>query len=169
LKSVVAVTAIIVSAAFCDEGETQSRRASSAVATPRQKAFLQNVQSVAVDTLRPNQPGIQRTPSRVVTKVIKRGTGKRHPTSDDGVVLYSQVYDASGRVKARWDGFVGDPAKEQTREGWEILRMMVEGEVRRAWLPDPKSPGGVTVADYELTWITPRPDEEEQQTSTKKK
>jgi hypothetical protein len=164
-----AATAIMTFTTLCSGGETHTpmRQKSSPPLAPKQKVFLQGIQSVAVETLRPNQAGIERTPSGVATKVIKHGTGKRHPTSDDGVVLYSQIYDATGHVKARWDGFVGDPAKEQTREGWEILRMMVEGEVRRAWLPDPKSPDSVAV-DYELTWITPRPTEEVQ-TSAKRK
>ena len=146
-----------------DTSNIQSSRCASKPA-----AFLDTVHSVSVETLRPTGPGIESTSSGAATKVIKRGTGKRHPTADDGVVLYLQVYDPSGHVKSRWDGFVGDPAKESDGAGWETLRMMVEGEVRRLWRPDPKSPGGVMVTDYELTWITPRPkDEAQPSTSTR--
>ena len=122
--------------------------------------FLDTMRSVPVETLNPTGPGIELTPSGVPTKIIKRGTGTRHPTSDDGVILYSQAYDSAGHVVARWDGFAGDPDQYLDRSGCEMLLMMVEGEVRRIWYPDVKSPGGMMVADYELTWITPRPEEE---------
>lgn len=163
IQSAIVVAIVVATAATCSRSQPVNRSQQPPAVGKSEsnpKAFLYTLQSVPVETLNPTGPDIEQTPSGVATKVIKRGTGTRHPTSDDGIVLYSQIYDETGQVNARWDGFVGDPAKEETRVGWEMLQMMVEGEVRRVWLPDPKSPHGVKVADYELTWITPRPPEE---------
>jgi len=167
VKTVVFGTIAIVAIA-CSPGQSasQSQAASARSSETKPKAFIYTIDAVPVETLNATGPGIERIPSGVATKVIRPGSGTRHPTADDGIVLYSQVYDETGKVKARWDGFIGDPANEETAVGWELLQTMVEGEVRRVWLPDAKSPDGVKVADYELTWITPRPKGDESTTSS---
>lgn len=163
----VALGTILVAAIACSPVKPvdQSQPASASSET-KPKAFIYTIDAVPVETLNATGPRIERTASGVATKLIRAGSGTRHPTADDGVVLYSQVYDETGKVKARWDGFIGDPANEETAVGWELLQMMVEGEVRRVWLPDAKAPDGVNVADYELTWITPRPRDAESATSS---
>jgi hypothetical protein len=121
------------------------------------KAWLETINVVSRESLQASGSDIQRTPSGMATRLIKAGTGKRHPTNDDAVVLYSQVYDSAGRVVARGDELVGDPARDLNRLGQEAIHMMVGGEVRRFWFPDPKTRGATKVTDYELVWISPQP------------
>jgi hypothetical protein len=170
IRMAFACAVVLATATSCTRTQTASgsRPAPVTKNAAKPQIFLETIRSVPIDTLIPTGPDIEWTPSGVPTKVIRRGRGTRHPTSDDGVILHSQIYDRAGHVVGRWDEFVGNPAKENDRIGWEMLQMMVEGEVRRIWRPDAKSPSGVMVADFELRWITPRPaDETPQPTSTK--
>lgn len=121
------------------------------------KAWLQDVKSVPPQSIRLTATDTVRTRSGMFTRLIRKGSGERHPTSDDAVVLYSQVYDAKGRVVASGQQLIGDPRRDLNQNGQEAIYMMVQGEVRRFWFPNPKLHGDYRVTDYELVWISPRP------------
>jgi hypothetical protein len=167
-RSKLTICVLVMLAVACTRTQATKDEVRSAASTSKPTAYLSTITSVPADTLMATGSDIEKTRSGVATRVMRRGTGARHPTADDGVILYSQVYDKDGRVIGRWDGFVGDPAKDLNRTGFEAVQMMVEGEVRRIWFPDTKSRGGTKITDYEITWITPRPkDEGTQATSTR--
>lgn len=125
----------------------------------RPKARLENIASVPPATLKPQGPGLERTPRGVATKLIYRGNGKRRATNRDALILYSQTYDAFGAVTARGGELVGDPAVDLSVDGQQAIQMMVEGDVRRFWFPNEKQHGRITVTDFELIWISPDRDE----------
>ena len=132
------------------------RRTHAASAATKRTAALASVSSVPPETLRASESD-EKTSRGVHTRQIKPGAGTRHPSADDAVVLYSQVYDPQGRVIARGQDLIGDPAHDLSTDGQDAIYMMVEGEIRRFWFPD--SRGATKVTDYELVWISPQDDE----------
>ena len=105
----------------------------------------------------------QRTPSNIATKVLKPGTGTRHPRPNSQVTVHYTGWTTDGKT---FDSSVsrGEPSTfglDQVIPGWtEGVQMMVEGEKRRFWIPGrlaydgaPGRPQGTLVFDIELIRI----------------
>jgi peptidylprolyl isomerase len=80
-----------------------------------------------------------KTASGLATKVIKPGTGTTHPKRSDLVTVHYTGWTTDGkmidtsRTSARPPRFPLD----RVLEGWiEGVQLMVEGEVRRLWIPE---------------------------------
>jgi FKBP-type peptidyl-prolyl cis-trans isomerase len=98
--------------------------------------------------------------SGLSTRVLRAGTGQRHPRASDTVVVHYTGWTTDGTM---FDSSVqrGQPSEFQVNEvirGWtEGLQMMVQGEKRRLWIPEglayqgqPGQPQGMLVFDVEL-------------------
>ena len=155
IRLALVLTCTLAIGVACDDTDVRDRLRSAS----GPKARLERINSVAPKTLEAEGTGVERTSSGIATKQIYRGNGKRHATNQDAVVLYSQVYDSRGRVTVRGRELIGDPAADLTKHGQEAIQLMVEGEVRRFWFPDPKKPGRVKVTDFEVVWISSEHDE----------
>jgi FKBP-type peptidyl-prolyl cis-trans isomerase len=108
----------------------------------------------------------ERQPSGLVTKVLKAGTGKDHPSVEDTVTVKHVGWMASGS-KFETSGDRGDALEYvvgSAPPGWaEGVRLMVVGEKRRLWIPgrlaygdSPRQfglPYGPLVYDVELVAI----------------
>ncbi len=117
---------------------------------------------VPADLLNPPKDA-EKTASGLVSKVLKKGTGKVKPTADDTVVVHYSGWDKSGKM---FDSSVlrGQPAQFPLNgviKGWtEGLQLMVPGEKRRFWIPAalaygdtpsrPGAPAGDLCFDVEL-------------------
>jgi len=104
-----------------------------------------------------------RTPSSLAYKVLKPGTGTRHPRPNSTVTVHYTGWTTDGKT---FDSSVarGQPATfslDQVIPGWtEGVQMMVEGEKRRFWIPanlaydgKPGMPQGMLVFNVELIRI----------------
>lgn len=104
-----------------------------------------------------------RTASGLFSKVLREGTGAKHPRASDTVRVHYTGWTTDG---AMFDSSIsrGEPAVFPLRgviAGWtEGLQLMVVGEVRRFWIPErlaykgrPGSPQGMLVFDVELLGI----------------
>jgi FKBP-type peptidyl-prolyl cis-trans isomerase len=104
------------------------------------------------------------TSSGLASKVIKPGTGSRHPRADSMVKVHYTGWTTDGKM---FDSSIakGTPALFKLREvipGWtEGIPLMVEGETRRFWIPkalayrgETGKPEGMLVFDVELLQIT---------------
>ena len=101
-------------------------------------------------------------PSGLSSKVIMPGTGKIHPTKADRVTVHYTGWTTDGRM---FDSSVprGIPATlplDHLMAGWaEGVQLMVVGETRRLWIPEPlayrgqQEPRGMLVFDVELLKI----------------
>jgi FKBP-type peptidyl-prolyl cis-trans isomerase len=103
------------------------------------------------------------TPTGLVTKVQKQGTGTRHPTASSRVRVHYTGWTTDGKM------FDSSVARNETIAfglnqvipGWtEGVQLMVEGETRRLWIPEklayrgqPGAPKGMLVFDVELIRI----------------
>jgi len=109
----------------------------------------------------------EKTASGIVSKVIKPGTGKDHPTANDTVKVHYTGWTTDGKM---FDSSVtrGTPASFPLNgviPGWtEGVQLMVQGEKRRLWIPEelaykgkPGRPQGMLVFDVELLEITAAP------------
>ncbi len=106
----------------------------------------------------------ERTASGLASRVIRPGTGTRHPAATDTVeVQYSGWRAEDGEL---FDSSLtrGQPARfplNRVIPGWtEGVQLMVEGEKRRFWIPGnlaydgrPGAPQGMLVFDVELLRI----------------
>jgi FKBP-type peptidyl-prolyl cis-trans isomerase len=105
----------------------------------------------------------QRTPTNLAYKVLKPGTGTRHPRPNSEVTVHYTGWTTQGEM---FDSSVarGSPATfhlDGVIPGWtEGVQMMVEGEQRRFWIPaklayegSPGRPQGLLVFDIELIRI----------------
>ena len=100
-----------------------------------------------------------KTRSGLATKVIKPGNGKTHPTRTDLVTVHYTGWTTDGKM---FDSSVarGTPATfplDRVIAGWtEGVQLMVPGETRRLWIPEPlayqgqRDPRGMLVFDVEL-------------------
>jgi len=108
-------------------------------------------------------PDAVRTASNLASKVLKPGTGTRHPRPNSTVTVHYTGWTTDGKM---FDSSVtkGEPATfalDQVIPGWtEGVQMMVEGEKRRFWIParlayegSPGRPQGTLVFDIELIRI----------------
>jgi FKBP-type peptidyl-prolyl cis-trans isomerase len=107
--------------------------------------------------------GAKKTASGLASKVLKKGTGKTHPTATSQVTVHYTGWTTDGKM---FDSSVarGQPATFPLNgviAGWtEGLQLMVEGEKRRLWIPQelayqgrPGAPAGMLVFDVELLKI----------------
>ena len=105
----------------------------------------------------------EKTASGLASRVIKKGTGKEHPTATSVVTVHYSGWTTDGKL---FDSSVvrGSPATfglNQVIPGWtEGLQLMVVGEKRRLWIPEdlayagrPGRPQGMLVFDVELLGI----------------
>ena len=103
------------------------------------------------------------TKSGLGSRVLKKGTGKEHPTATSVVTVHYSGWTTDGQL---FDSSVvrGTPATfglNQVIPGWsEGLQLMVVGETRRLWIPAemaygarPGRPQGMLVFDVELLEI----------------
>jgi peptidylprolyl isomerase len=95
--------------------------------------------------------------------VLKKGTGKKHPSATSTVTVHYSGWTTDGKM---FDSSIvrGTPATfglNQVIPGWtEGLQLMVVGEKRRIWIPEelayqgrPGRPQGMLVFDVELLEI----------------
>jgi FKBP-type peptidyl-prolyl cis-trans isomerase len=105
----------------------------------------------------------QRTSSGLASKVLRAGTGTRHPGATDEVTVNYTGWTTDGHM---FDSSVvrGEPATFPLNgviAGWtEGLQLMVVGEKRRLWIPEelayrgrPGRPAGMLVFDVDLLSI----------------
>ena len=105
------------------------------------------------------------TPSALYYKVIKAGTGTRHPAARDNVTVHYSGWTTAGVL---FDSTVlkGAPITldlNNVIRGWtEGLQLMVEGERTRFWIPEKLAykgergkPRGMLVFDIDLIRIEP--------------
>jgi FKBP-type peptidyl-prolyl cis-trans isomerase len=101
----------------------------------------------------------EKTASGLASRVLKAGTGKTHPARTDLVTVQYTGWTSNGKM---FDSSVtrGEPATfplDRVITGWtEGVQLMVEGESRRFWIPEPlaykgtREPKGMLVFDVEL-------------------
>ena len=105
------------------------------------------------------------TASGLAYKVIKAGTGTKHPVAASEVEVHYTGWHTDGRM------FDSSKSRNQTIKfpltrviaGWtEGVQLMVEGETARLWIPEelaykgrPGKPPGMLVFDIELVSIVP--------------
>ena len=106
-----------------------------------------------------------KTKSGLATKVLTPGSGKEHPVKDDIVIVHYTGWKTNGRM---FDSTAtrGKPATfpvVRMMPGLsEGLQLMVPGEKRRLWIPEPlaykgvREPRGMLVYDVELIGIPSR-------------
>jgi peptidylprolyl isomerase len=100
------------------------------------------------------------TPSGIAYKVLKAGSGGRHPTANSTVTVQYSGWTTDGKL---FDSSVpkGQPATfglGDVIKGWtEGVQLMTVGEKTRFWIPDtlgykdnPRGPQGTLVFDIEL-------------------
>jgi peptidylprolyl isomerase len=104
----------------------------------------------------------KKTSSGLASKVITPGTGKVHPTKTDRVTVHYVGWTTDGK---KFDSSVerGEPATfplDRVIAGWtEGVQLMVTGETRRFWIPEPlaykgvREPKGMLVFDVQLLKI----------------
>lgn len=108
----------------------------------------------------------KKTASGLAYRVLKPGTGKKHPAETDKVTVHYSGWTPDGKM---FDSSVmrGEPATfalNRVIKGWtEGVQLMVEGEKARFWIPGnlaygdkptrPGAPAGPLVFDIELLSI----------------
>ncbi len=108
----------------------------------------------------------KKTSSSLATKVLQPGIGKDHPRADETVIVNYTGWTTDGKM---FDSSVtrGTPAcfpLNRVISGWtEGVQLMVVGEKRRLWVPEPlayqgkRDPKGMLVFDVELLDMPTRP------------
>jgi peptidylprolyl isomerase len=106
--------------------------------------------------------GAQKTSSGLASRVLTKGTGTVHPKATDTVTVHYTGWTTDGKM---FDSSVarGNPSSfplNRVIAGWtEGLQLMVTGEKRRFWIPEPlayggrRDPRGMLVFDVELIGI----------------
>jgi len=143
----VLVAVLLIAAAACSAG--RSSETAAAIPAPP------DVAAPPADAIR--------TSTNLASKVLRPGTGTRHPRPNSMVTVHYTGWTTDGQM---FDSSVarGEPAQfglDQVIAGWtEGLQLMVEGERRRFWIParlayegQPGRPQGVLVFDIELIRI----------------
>ena len=130
-------------------------------------AALASAQTTTVKTTAPPDVAAPpadalKTPSGLASKVITPGTGTIHPTKTDRVTVHYTGWTTDGTM---FDSSIPrrEPATlplDRLIAGWtEGLQLMVVGETRRLWIPEPLAyrgehePKGMLVFDVELLKI----------------
>ena len=102
-----------------------------------------------------------KTSSGLASLVVKPGTGKAHPGPTDEVTVHYTGWTTDGKS---FDSSAGGPPisfpLNGVIKGWtEGVQLMVVGETRRFWIPEPlayggrRAPFGMLVFDVELLAI----------------
>ena len=100
----------------------------------------------------------EKTTSGIASIVVRPGKGKTHPTETSQVTVHYTGWTTDGKM---FDSSVGgDPVTfglDEVIRGWtEGVQLMVAGEKRRFWIPEPlayrgrRAPYGMLVFDIEL-------------------
>ena len=124
-------------------------------------AFAQSPIEPPADVKAP-PAGAKKTASGLAYKVIKAGSGTKHPTAASSVTVHYTGWTTDGKM---FDSSVtrGMPATfplNRVIAGWtEGVQLMVEGEKTRFWIPEnlayrgQRAPYGMLVFDVELIKI----------------
>src|SRR4051812_50184736 len=99
-------------------------------------------------------PDAETLPNNVSTQLLAAGTGSAHPDVADYVRLHYTLWSLEGKkLDEVADPRVGIVSVKKLNPGWrETVEAMVEGEQRRAWIPDEK-----LIIDTELVGIVHPP------------
>jgi FKBP-type peptidyl-prolyl cis-trans isomerase len=123
---------------------------------------LIDIPNRAPDDVKAPPPDAKKTPSGLAYKVLREGTGGRHPKADSMVSVQYTGWTTDGKM---FDSSVvrGQPAQFAVNgviPGWtEGLQLMFEGEKARFWIPEKlayegkRAPYGMLVFDVELLKI----------------
>ena len=105
------------------------------------------------------------TPSGLAYKVLKAGTGKKHPDSKSEVEVHYTGWQTDGTMfdSSHKRGKTLQFQLTRVIAGWtEGVQLMVEGEKARFWIPEalaykgrPGAPSGMLVFDIDLVKIVP--------------
>ena len=104
----------------------------------------------------------QRTPSGLASKLVSPGSGTRHPRPNSQVTVHYTGWTTDGKMfESSTSGKPLTIGLNEVIPGWtEGVQLMVEGEKRRFWIPEPLaykgqpgSPKGMLVFDIELIRI----------------
>ncbi len=107
-------------------------------------------------------PDATRTPTGLASKVLRPGTGTRHPRPDSQVVVHYTGWTTDGKMfdSSVARGEAATMSLDGVIAGWtEGVQMMVVGEKRRFWIParlayeGKDGPQGLLVFDIELIRI----------------
>ena len=108
-------------------------------------------------------PDATSTPSGLRYRVIRPGTGTRHPTPRDGVTVHYTGWTTAGMLfdSTVAKGMAVTLEMDNVIQGWtEGLQLMVEGERTRFWVPEKLAykgargkPRGMLVFDIDLIRI----------------
>jgi peptidylprolyl isomerase len=151
-RAVVCISCLSVLSSSCTR---ESRPADGAAAKPPGIPAPADVAAPPADA--------SRTPTGLASKVLKAGSGTRHPRPNSTVTVHYTGWTTNG------DMFDSSVARNEPSSlglnavipGWtEGVQMMVEGEKRRFWIPEslayagaPGQPKGMLVFDIELIRI----------------
>jgi len=93
-------------------------------------------------------------PDGTSTQLLAAGKGTAHPDASDYVRLHYTLWSLEGKkLDEVADPRVGIVSVKKLKPGWrEVVEAMVEGEQRRAWIPDEK-----LIIDTELVGIVHPP------------
>jgi len=123
---------------------------------------LLDIPSKAPSDVKAPPADAKKTASGIAYKVLKEGTGGRHPKATDQVTVHYTGWTTDGKM---FDSSVtrGQPATfplDGVIAGWtEGVQLMVEGEKARFWIPEKlaykgeRAPYGTLVFDIELIKI----------------
>jgi len=103
----------------------------------------------------------KKSKSGLAWRVLRKGTGKEHPTATSTVSVHYAGWTTDGKMFDTSLALMGKPATfalSDAMPGWqEGVQMMVVGEVRRLWIPEnlayagrPSAPRGMLVYDVQL-------------------
>jgi peptidylprolyl isomerase len=105
----------------------------------------------------------QKSPSGLVTQVVRAGSGNKHPAINDSVKVNFATWTASGAPVTHGEG-VSFPLTQAIPAWQEALPQMVAGERRHLWIPQNLSGDELTQAntgpllcELELLDVTPPP------------
>jgi FKBP-type peptidyl-prolyl cis-trans isomerase len=150
MRPILLLCMVVIVAAGCSNKKAETASTSAAPSIPAPP----DVAAAPADA--------QRTPTGLVSKVLKAGTGTRHPRPNSQVVVHYTGWTTDGKM---FDSSVarGEPATmslDGVIAGWtEGVQMMVVGEKRRFWIPaglayeGKDGPQGTLVFDIELIRI----------------
>jgi FKBP-type peptidyl-prolyl cis-trans isomerase len=122
----------------------------------------------------PAPPDVAKSPadaakskSGLASKVIKAGSGRMHPKSDDLVTVHYTGWTTDGKMfdSSLTDGKPVTFPLNHVIAGWtEGVQLMVTGETRRFWIPEAlaykgqRDPKGMLVFDVELLSFSDSPE-----------
>jgi peptidylprolyl isomerase len=108
-----------------------------------------------------------KTASGLASKVLKPGTGKDHPARTDMVTVHYTGWTTDGKMFDSSRTGANSPVTfplDKVIAGWtEGVQLMVPGETRRLWIPEPlayqgrRDPKGMLVFDVELISVAKPP------------